>query len=112
MEIIHALQAADGPNPHGVSAKGLHNTEHVQVTMVTLQPGEALKLHITPVDAFFYVLEGRGVVELKGEQQEIVRDDLVVSPARVPHRLMNPHEETFRFLVVKTPAQKEATRLL
>ncbi len=112
MKIIHALQAPDGPNPHGVSAKGLHNTEHVQVTMVTLKPGEALKPHITPVDAFFYVLEGQGTIEIAGEQQTVVRDDLTVSPARVPHRLMNPNEETFRFLVVKTPAQKEATQLL
>ncbi len=112
MNIIHALQAADGPNPHGVSAKGLHHTEHTQVTLVTLQPGEALKLHLTPVDVFFYVLEGSGTVEIGGEQQLITRDDLVVSPARVPHRLMNPTNEVFRFLVVKTPAQKEATKLL
>ncbi|NLD71814.1 MAG: cupin domain-containing protein [Chloroflexi bacterium] len=112
MEIIHAPQAADGPNPHGVSAKPLHTTEHTQVSMITLQPGEALKLHVTPVDAFFYVLEGHGVVEIAGERADVGPDDLIVSPVRVPHRLMNEGNEVFRFLVVKTPAQKDKTKIL
>ncbi|HHX63583.1 MAG TPA: cupin domain-containing protein [Chloroflexi bacterium] len=112
MQIIYSLEAQEGPNPHQVSARPLHQSEHVQVTMVTLQPGESLKLHSTPVDVFFYILEGGGIVEIGGEQQEVSRDMLVVSPARIPHRLMNPSEEVFRFLVVKTPAQKEKTRIL
>ena len=45
MKIINALEAPEAPNPHGVSARALHNSEHVQVLMVTLQPGEALKRH-------------------------------------------------------------------
>jgi len=112
VEIVKSLQAAEGPNPHGVSARSLHHSEHVQVTMVTLQPGERLKLHVTPVDVFFYVLEGEGTVEIDGEQALISRDDLVVSPARLPHRLLNDGDGVFRFLVTKTPAQKEKTKIL
>ncbi|MBN1399390.1 MAG: cupin domain-containing protein [Anaerolineae bacterium] len=112
MQIVHALEAAEGPNPHGVSARPLHNSEHVQVTMVTLEPGEALKLHITPVDVFVYILEGRGEVEIGGERRWVSRDDLIVSPARIAHRLMNETETVFRFLVVKTPAQKDPTKIL
>jgi len=112
MDIIHALERPDGPNPHGVSAKGLFASDHAQVTLVTLEPGEALKLHVTPVDALFYVLEGTGVVEIDGEQQTVTENDLVFSPKRIAHRLLNRGDVVFRFLVVKTPAQKEATKLL
>jgi len=112
MRIVNALTAPEGPNPHGVSARGLHGNEHVQVTMVTLQPGEALKLHVTPVDVFFYALEGAGTVEVGGERATIGPDTLVDSPARVPHRLLNEGDDVFRCLVVKTPMQKESTRLL
>ena len=49
MRIIKALEADESPNLHSVSAKELNASEHVQVVMVTLQPGESLKLHITPV---------------------------------------------------------------
>jgi len=112
MKIVNALTAADSPNPHDVSARELLSTEHVQAVMVTLQPGEALKLHLTPVDVFFYVLEGEGVVEIGGERQAIVRDMLVESPARIPHRLLNQSAAVFRCLVVKTPRPTEVTRLL
>ncbi len=112
MHIVNALTAAESSNPHGVSARELFSTEHAQVVMVTLQPGEALKLHITPVDVFFYVLEGAGIVEIGGEQQPVVRDMLVESPARIPHRLLNESDAVFRFLVVKTPRPTTSTKLL
>ena len=116
MKIVKALEAPEMPNLHGVSARGLHDTEHVQAVMVTLQPGEALKLHVTPVDVFFYVLEGHGVVEIGDEREEVSPDMLVVSPARIPHRLLNENENesdaVFRFLVVKTPRPTKATKIL
>ena len=49
-------------------------------------PGESLKLHITPVDVFFYVLEGAGVVDVGDERATVSRDRLIISPARIPHR--------------------------
>lgn len=112
MRIVDALQAPDAPNPHEVSARPLHDTEHVQVTLVTLEPGESLKRHVTPVDVFFYVIEGEGVVEI-GDESETVREDMLVeSPARIPHRLLNEGERVFRFLVVKTPRQTGRTKVL
>ena len=112
MKIIKALEAPEAPNPHGVSARGLHDTEHVQAVMVTLQPGESLKRHVTPVDVFFYVLAGRGIVEIGDEREEISADTLTVSPARIPHRLLNESDGVFRFLVVKTPRPTKATKIL
>jgi len=112
MKTINALEAAEVPNPHDVSARNLHETEHVQVVMVTLQPGEALKLHVTPVDVFFYGLEGHGIVEIGDEHEEVSPDMLVDSPARIPHRLLNESDAVFRFLVVKTPRPTGATRVL
>jgi len=112
VKIVNALEAARGDNPHGVDARGLHSTEHVQVTMITLKPGEGLKLHVTPVDAFFYILEGTCKAEIGGEVEEVGKDMLIDSPAHIPHRLFNEGDADFRFLVVKTPRQADATRLL
>lgn len=112
MEIINARTTAEVPNPHQVSVRALHNTEHVQVMLVELQPGEALKRHITPVDVFFYVVEGQGIVEIGQEREQVSTDNLIVSPARIPHRLLNESDEVFRFLVVKTPRPTETTQIL
>jgi mannose-6-phosphate isomerase-like protein (cupin superfamily) len=112
VKIVDAHNVDPMLNAHDVDVRNLHSTEQVQAVLITLQPGESLKLHATPVDAFFYVLEGQGVVEIGGEQEAVTRDQLIPSPARIPHRLWNEGEGVFRFLVVKTPRQKEKSRLL
>jgi quercetin dioxygenase-like cupin family protein len=112
MKIVKALEAPEAPNPHDASARALHNTQHVQVSVVTLKPGEALKRHVTPVDVLFYILEGEGFVEIGDEQEAVSADMLIGSPARIPHRLINDGDGVFRFLVVKTPRPTEPTRVL
>jgi mannose-6-phosphate isomerase-like protein (cupin superfamily) len=112
MKIVNTWEAPEMENAHGVKAQPLHSTEHVQVVMITLQPGESLKLHVTPVDAFFYVLEGEGIVKIGDEKEMVRKDQLIHSPARIPHRLLNESDTVFRFLVVKTPRQKEKSRIL
>ncbi|WP_440947488.1 cupin domain-containing protein [Methanosarcina sp. T3] len=113
MKVIEMKSSPEKPNPHNVSVRMLYDTEHAQAVHIELKPGETLKKHITPVDVFFYVLEGRGVVEIGDEQEEVSRDMLIESPAKVPHRLMNPAGDgIFRVLVVKAPRQTEQTRLL
>jgi len=112
MEIVDAMTTAQTANPHEVDARGLHENDHVQVVMITLQPGESLKRHITPVDVCFYVLAGEGVVEIGDEQAHVSKDMLVDSPARVAHCLSNPGESAFRFLVIKTPRPTARTQIL
>jgi quercetin dioxygenase-like cupin family protein len=103
MKTIEALTAAEVENPHGVSVRKLHETSHVVASLITLKPGEALHLHKTPVDAFFYALEGQGTVEIGGERQTVRPHTLVPSPAGITHRLLNESSGMVRFLVVKTP---------
>ncbi len=90
-------------NPHGVDARKLHESEHVQVVHILLKPGESLKKHATAVDVFFYILEGEGIVEIGNEKQKVSRDMLIDSPKNIPHSLYNEGNENFRVLVVKTP---------
>lgn len=90
-------------NPHGVEAKKLLETEHSQVIHMHLKAGESLKRHTTPVDVFFYVLEGEGYVEIGEEKVLVKKDTLIESPKGIPHCLYNESEGDFRVLVVKTP---------
>ena len=112
MKITHALTAEAKPNPHGVSAKPIYDTQHAMAVHITLESGQSLKKHATPVDVFFYVLEGAGVVEIGDEQEKVTRDMIIESPARVPHRLVNDGAEVFRVLVVKVPKPTESTKVL
>jgi quercetin dioxygenase-like cupin family protein len=112
MKVVEVNSAQEKPNPHNVSVRMLYNTEHAQAVHIELKPGESLKKHITPVDVFFYVLEGKGIVEIGEEKQEVSKDMLIESPAKIPHNLMNSGDGIFRVLVVKVPRQAESSRLL
>jgi quercetin dioxygenase-like cupin family protein len=57
MKIVHVSDVPRGPNPHHVDARKIYESPHAVAVMITLQPGESLKRHVTPVDVFFYVLE-------------------------------------------------------
>jgi quercetin dioxygenase-like cupin family protein len=112
MKITDVTKVVSGPNPHHVDARKVYETPHALAVVITLQPGEFLKRHSTPVDVFFYVLEGEGVIEIGDERRTVGKDMLVESPARIPHRWMNESRAVFRVLVVKVPKPTEETKLL
>ena len=112
MKITDVGKVVSGPNPHHVDARKIYDTAHAIAVVITLQPGEYLKNHMTPVDVFFYVLEGTGIVEIGDEKKTIGKDMLVESPARIPHRWINDSGGVFRVLVVKVPKPTEETKLL
>ena len=112
MKITEVAKVVSGPNPHHVDARKIYDSPHAMAVVITLQPGESLKKHLTPVDVFFYVLEGTGVVEIGNERQTVGKDMLVESPARIPHRWINESGAVFRVLVVKVPKPTEETKLL
>ena len=88
---------------HKVDARGLYNSPELIVTAITLQPGEQLRRHITPVDVVFFVLEGIGVVEIGEEMEAISAGTLVESPKDVLHCWYNESQHPLRFLVIKAP---------
>jgi mannose-6-phosphate isomerase-like protein (cupin superfamily) len=100
------------PNPHGVEIRKFHENDQVQAVHITLNPGDKLKKHITAVDVFFYVLEGRGIVEIGEEKKEVIKDTYIDSPAKIPHCWYNESNEILRVLVVKTPNPHEKARIL
>jgi quercetin dioxygenase-like cupin family protein len=112
MNIIDVSSAPQHPNPHNADVKKLYYSELAQSMHIMLKPGQAIKKHITPVDVFFYVLEGKGIVEIGDEKQEVGPNTLIESPAKIAHCWYNESDAVFRVLVVKVPRPTESTKLL
>ncbi|KAF5036296.1 Cupin domain protein [anaerobic digester metagenome] len=112
MDIVQMENTPVADTPHKVDVRKLYDTENTMTVHITLQPGESLKKHITPVDVFFYVLEGTGIVEIGDEKKEVGKDTLIDSPARIPHCWYNESDDVLRFLVVKVPRPTTETKLL
>jgi len=96
-------------NAHGVDARNLYNTENATITVITLEPGQSLKKHMTPVDVVFFVLEGTGIVQIGEEKQEAVKDTLIESPKDILHCWYNESTDSLRFMVIKSPRPDRKT---
>ncbi|MCD4655564.1 cupin domain-containing protein [bacterium] len=96
-------------NAHGVDARNLYNKEEGMITVITLQPGQSLKPHITPVDVAFYVLEGTGIVEIGDEKMQVSKDTLVESPKNIIHCWYNESSDLLKFMIVKAPRPTKKT---
>ncbi len=99
-------------NAHNVDARNLYSSIDAMISVITLNPGQSLKRHITPVDVEFYVIEGKGVVEIGEKQQEVGANTLVESPKDIMHCWHNKGTETLRFLVIKNPRPTSKTIIL
>lgn len=112
MRTVKISNAESRKNPHGVDARKLYDSEYAMATHIKLEPGEQLKRHITPVDVFFLVLEGKGIIEIGDEKEEVEKDTLIDSPAKIPHCWYNESDSDLRVLVVKVPRPEEGTKIL
>jgi len=99
-------------NPHGVDVRKLYDKESAQVSHITLQPGESLKPHKTPVDVFFVVLEGTPTILVGEEEMICEKDNLIESPAHIVHNIYNASGGIARILVVKAPRPATMSRIL
>lgn len=112
VEITKVSEVVSKENPHGVDARPVYVHDNAQVVILTLKPGDSLRRHITPVDVFFNVLEGKGTVEVGDEKKEVEKDSIIRSPARIVQCWYNTSDKPLRILVAKTPKPKESTILL
>jgi quercetin dioxygenase-like cupin family protein len=94
---------------HRVDARNLYNTEDAVITVITLKKGQSLKKHITPVDVAFYVLKGKGVVQIGDEKMTVDENTLVESPKDILHCWYNESNSDLVFMVIKAPRPKRKT---
>lgn len=112
MKIVNLKEQQVERTPHKVDVKKLYNNEDAQAIHITLRPGESLKPHITPVNVFFYILEGIAEVRVGDETISVEKDCLVESPKDVVHCLSNSTNSVTHILVVKAPKPISKSKLL
>ncbi|MCF8227039.1 MAG: cupin domain-containing protein [Bacteroidales bacterium] len=99
-------------NPHGVDVRNLYDHQEAQIMHMTLQPGESLKPHKTPVNAIFYILEGEPTIHIGEESILHSKDTLIESPADVVHYISNESKDVARILVIKAPRPENQSKIL
>ncbi len=107
IKILSEMQIME--NAHNIDARNLYAKDSAVISIITLEPGQSLTRHITPVDVAFYVLEGRGIVEIGKEKAEVEKDTLIESPKDIVHCWYNESNGILKFLVIKAPKPNKKT---
>lgn len=80
------------------------DTPQLSVAQARVEPGVTTALHSLNADELYYILEGRGQVEIGGgSPQAVEKGDLIRFPAGTPQRITNTGEGTLFFLCICTP---------
>ncbi len=86
--------------------KVLYTGEHLQLVLMTLQPGEEIGEEVHPDrDQFFRIEEGEGVIDIDGRENKVEDDIAVIVPAGASHNVRNTGDEPLRFYTIYGPPE-------
>ena len=112
MKTTRALDVPEAENPHGMSLRPLYASPHFSAIHLMLGSGQSSPQHPAPVDLFFYVLEGSGLIEVGGDSAQVAPDMVCECPAGTAHRLANTGSGPLRILVVRAPQSSTPPRFV
>ncbi|RKD26537.1 Cupin domain protein [Caminicella sporogenes DSM 14501] len=104
MEIIKMDQVEGVVNKRGVLVKQLIKHKDTTVMNLVLNPGDVVPEHSVPVNVFFYIVEGKGTLQIGDEAKVVEAKDIITCPPNTKMSLKADQGEKFVVLNVKTPS--------
>ena len=84
----------------------LYTGGHLQLVLMTLQPGEEIGEEVHPDrDQFFRFEEGNGVVDIDGVENHVEEDFAVIVPAGACHNVRNTGSSPLRLYTIYGPPE-------
>ena len=84
----------------------LYTGGHLQLVLMTLQPGEEIGEEVHPDrDQFFRIEEGQGAVDIDGRENRVEDDFAVIVPAGARHNVRNIGSAPLRLYTIYSPPE-------
>jgi mannose-6-phosphate isomerase-like protein (cupin superfamily) len=88
--------------------RALFTGGHLQLVIMSLQPGEEIGTEVHEVDQLLYFVDGDGRVVLDGERVEVEKGMVVCIPAGVQHNVINANGDAMKLFTVYAPPEHAA----
>ena len=86
----------------------LYTGKHIQLVLMSLQPGEDIGEEIhDEVDQFFRVEKGNGEVFIDGRTTKVESDMAIIVPAGARHNIRNTSEQLLQLYTLYAPPEHE-----
>ena len=91
----------------------LYRSEAMSLAEAVVHAGEATEYHYhnTSVE-IYYIEEGKGMMEIEGEEREVSKDQAILIPRTKKHRIRNLERIPLRFLCFCTPPYDDEDTVL
>lgn len=84
----------------------LYTGKHMQLVLMTLQPGEEIGEEVHPDrDQFFRIEEGEGAIDIDGRENRVEDDFAVIVPAGARHNVRNIGSQPLRLYTLYGPPE-------
>ena len=84
----------------------LYTGKHIQLVLMTLQPGEDIGEEVhDDIDQFFRIEKGEGTVEIDGVAHEVEDDDAIIVPAGARHNVTNSGKKPLKLYTLYAPPE-------
>lgn len=87
--------------PFDLDAFILHSEEKIEIVHLVLKPGEKLEKHTNPFDVIFFVIEGKGVLDVENEKIQLNATDTLKISSEKNRSWENTYTNDLRILVIK-----------
>jgi mannose-6-phosphate isomerase-like protein (cupin superfamily) len=84
-------------------AESTVGAKHITTSLVEMQPGGIQRPHHHGTEQCYMILEGRGVMEVNGEQSEVAAGDTIFIPSNHVHSLVNSGPVTLKYFSAGSP---------
>jgi mannose-6-phosphate isomerase-like protein (cupin superfamily) len=102
MRVQSLATAAPFTTKDGSTIRELHHTDEQSLAEATLAPGQTTERHYhARTEEIYFLLEGKGEMELDGERRHVAPGDAVLIPAGAWHQIRA--ESSLRFLCCCAP---------
>jgi mannose-6-phosphate isomerase-like protein (cupin superfamily) len=84
----------------------LYTGEHLQLVLMTLQPGDEIGEEVHPDrDQFFRIEQGEGTIDIDGRENRVEDDFAVIVPAGARHNVRNIGSQPLRLYTIYGPPE-------
>ena len=106
------IASPDGAEVFEVIGLRPTGTREVSLALAVVKPGEATRRHRHGFNEVYVFIEGRGVVYVDGEEDEVVEGDCVLIPRGALHCVRNTGSSELKFWCICSPAFTEKETLV
>ena len=108
IEEIEAFTGQEGTQIKQIfSPSETDNSIRYSIAHCTINPGKTSKPHVMKTSEIYYILEGKGVLHLEDEEQEVKKNDAIFVPPNSRQFLENNGETNLIALCIVDPAWRQ-----